>query len=279
VRVLRENRSGATSDDHLVRLWLANRPESTQGVYAPVAVAFLQALPSGLVQATAADVIQWAETLQGEPATVARKVSTVKSLLSFAYRTGYVPFNVGRILQCRHAPNTLNERIVEEPTIAGLIDRASEGRDRTLVRFLYLSGCRLSEALHVRFCDIAPGGRVTVTGKGDRTRAILVPENIAADLQALRRPTDDDRAFVFKSYRGRRLDERDGRRVVSRAARKLDLKLSPHWLRHAHASHALDHGAPIHLVQRDLGHASVATTSKYLHARPQDGSSRFLPSV
>src|SRR6185295_9023148 len=53
-------------------------------------------------------------------------------------------------------------------------------------------------------------------------------------------------------------------------------KISPHWLRHAHASHALDHGAPIHLVQATLGHTSVATTSAYLHARPGDSSARFL---
>ena len=50
-----------------------------------------------------------------------------------------------------------------------------------------------------------------------------------------------------------------------------------HWLRHAHATHALEHGhAPIHLVQATLGHASVATTSKYLHARPTDSSARYL---
>jgi site-specific recombinase XerD len=52
--------------------------------------------------------------------------------------------------------------------------------------------------------------------------------------------------------------------------------VSPHWLQHAHGSHALDRGAPIHLVQATLGHASVATTGKYLHARPKESSSRFL---
>jgi integrase/recombinase XerD len=49
-----------------------------------------------------------------------------------------------------------------------------------------------------------------------------------------------------------------------------------HWLRHSHATHALERGAPIHLVQATLGHASVATTGRYLHARPTDSSSRFL---
>jgi integrase/recombinase XerD len=49
-----------------------------------------------------------------------------------------------------------------------------------------------------------------------------------------------------------------------------------HWLRHTHASHALDHGAPIHLVQATLGRASVATTGRYLHVRPNDSSARYL---
>jgi integrase/recombinase XerD len=53
--------------------------------------------------------------------------------------------------------------------------------------------------------------------------------------------------------------------------------VSPHWLRHAHATHALEHGhAPIHLVQATLGHASVATRRKYLHARPTDSAARSL---
>jgi hypothetical protein len=66
--------------------------------------------------------------------------------------------------------------------------------------------------------------------------------------------------------------------VRAAAARAgIALPVSPHWFRHAHASHALDRGAPIHLVQATLGHTSITTTGRYLHARPQDSSSRFLP--
>jgi len=65
--------------------------------------------------------------------------------------------------------------------------------------------------------------------------------------------------------------------IPPQAARAgLDPAVSAHWLRHAHASHSLDRGAPIHLVQATLGHASVATTGKYLHARPSDSSARYL---
>jgi site-specific recombinase XerD len=68
-------------------------------------------------------------------------------------------------------------------------------------------------------------------------------------------------------------------RLVKQAAARAGISTatSAHWLRHAHASHALDRGAPVSLVQATLGHASVATTGRYLHARPNDSSARYLP--
>ena len=99
-------------------------------------------------------------------------------------------------------------------------------------------------------------------------------------LTALRGDAADD-APVFRSARGGQLDGSAVWRVVKTAAVRAGLPegTSPHWLRHSFASHALDNGAPLPLVQAGLGHASVATTSKYLHARPNDGAGRFLPTM
>ena len=83
---------------------------------------------------------------------------------------------------------------------------------------------------------------------------------------------------MFRSRKGGALTARQAQRLVEAAAKRAGLRasVSPHWLRHAHATHALERGAPIHLVAATLGHASVATTGKYLHARPTDSSSRYL---
>src|ERR1700680_491265 len=84
---------------------------------------------------------------------------------------------------------------------------------------------------------------------------------------------------VFASRKGGgHLDRSQVLRIVQQAARRAGIrrKVSPHWFRHAHASHAMDRGAGIHLVQATLGHASITTTGKYLHARPKDSSARFL---
>ncbi len=104
------------------------------------------------------------------------------------------------------------------------------------------------------------------------------------EIQALRGTAGPDEP-VFRSRNTKKahndgaLDTRQLGRIVKAAAKRagLDEDVSPHWMRHAHASHALDRGAPIHLVRDTLGHESAATTSRYLHARPDDSSSRFLP--
>jgi integrase/recombinase XerD len=96
-------------------------------------------------------------------------------------------------------------------------------------------------------------------------------------LAGLRGPAGED-GPVFVSRKGGRLDPSAVHRVVKAAIQPADLgpAVSAHWLRHAHASHALDRGAPVHLIQATLGHSSVATTGHYLHARPTDSSARYL---
>jgi integrase/recombinase XerD len=153
-------------------------------------------------------------------------------------------------------------------------------RNRALLRLAYAGGLRVSELVGLAWRDLQPrddAGQVTVFGKGGKTRTVLLSAATWAELVALRKDAGADDP-VFRSRRGGHLDPRQVRRIVLGAARRagLEAKVSPHWLRHAHASHALDRGAPVHLVAATLGHASIATTGKYAHARPSDSSSRYL---
>ena len=147
-----------------------------------------------------------------------------------------------------------------------------------------LSSARLSvtqiAALSRR--DLRPrtdGGQVTVFGKGDKMHVVLLPSPIWRELLRFRQGAGLD-APVFPSSRrgGGHLHPTAIERIVCKAAQRagVDGKVSPHWLRHSHATHALERGAPIHLVQATLGHASVATTGRYLHARPTDSSAKYL---
>lgn len=105
-----------------------------------------------------------------------------------------------------------------------------------------------------------------------------MPQSVWTALMSLRGDAKEDHP-VFLSRKGGHLHESQIWRIVRKASERagIDKDVSCHWLRHAHASHALDRGAPIHLVQATLGHSSVATTGRYLHARPSDSSGNYLP--
>ncbi len=121
-------------------------------------------------------------------------------------------------------------------------------------------------------------GQVTVYGKGGKTRHVLLSSGTWDALIAIRGEAGDDDP-VFVSRTGGPLSRAQAFRIVRAAAKRVgvDQDVSPHWLRHAHASHALDRGAAVHLVQATLGHSCVATTGRYLHARPR-AARNTLPS-
>jgi len=119
---------------------------------------------------------------------------------------------------------------------------------------------------------------LTIYGKGGKTRIVLLSPKMWKELLTLDEQRDPNTP-IFKSRKKKgHLIPTQIHRIVRSAAKRAGMtkKVSPHWLRHAHASHALDRGAPIHLVQATLGHSSIATTGKYLHARPSDSSSNFI---
>ena len=260
-----------------MHLWLKGRPPSTVRVYQPVGAEFVKwiAKRGGLKSCTASAALRWAEMQGGKDATRARLVATVKSLLTFAWRTGYAEENVGRVLRCVKVADQLHERIIDEETVARMIGAAPEGRDKALVRLFYSSGVRISEALGLRWVDVGEG-IIHVIGKGRKTRSVKVPRVITDALLALRAEGEEPKARVFKAVGRSTWGDRRARQAIYDIANSIGVKLSPHYFRHAHASHAIDHGAPITLVQHDLGHANVATTSKYLHVKPNQGASDYL---
>ncbi|WP_345772051.1 tyrosine-type recombinase/integrase [Azospirillum formosense] len=271
----------ATSDDQLVALWLHGRGRHTRRAYAADAAAFRAAVGTPLRAVTLGALQAFADTLAGRaPASRARALSAVKSLLAFAHRLGYLPFDVGAAVAVPPVKGTLAERILDEAAVHRLLALEPTPRNQVLLRLLYAAGLRVSELCGLTWRDAQPrdgAGQLTVFGKGGKTRVVLLSAGTWAALQGLRGTAAAD-APLFRSRKGGALDPSAVGRVVKAAARRagLDERLSAHWLRHAHASHALDRGAPIHLVQATLGHASVATTGRYLHARPSDSSARYL---
>src|ERR1039457_5390787 len=219
------------------------------------------------------------------PISRMRTLAAVKSLFSFCCRTRYLPANPAAELALPPYEQRLAERIIAEEDVQRVLAVDMPLRDQVLLQLLYTAGLRVSEACGLRWRNLSArgdAGQITVFGKNGRTRAVALPPEVWKMLNKLQKSAETGTP-VFASRSGQPLDRGRVRVILREAAEKAGVagktpQISPHWLRHAHASHALDHGAPIHLVQATLGHSSVATTSLYLHARPGDSSARFLSS-
>ena len=263
------------SDETLLRLWLDGRSLHTQLAYAADVRGMLATVNKPIGTVTLADLQDWTNSIPMTalaPASRARKIGAVKSLLSFAEKTGVLPFNVGAALRVPPVKNVLAERILEEAEIIRLIALETNKRNHALLRLGYLAGLRVSEICGLRWRDAKRrpgGGQITVFGKGGKTRVVVLPGGIWKELVELRGEAGDDDP-VFRSQKGGPLDRSQVHRVVKAAAARAGLSpaVSCHWLRHGHISHALDRGAPAHLVQATVGHSDLRTTSKYAHARP-----------
>lgn len=261
-------------DDSVIQMWLHGRSPHTRRCYVydinrfrAFVIVPLALVPLHMIQG-------WADQLTGATRTRNRAMMAVKSLYSFAHKLGYLPFNTAAALKANRVDAGVRaERILSQDEIHRMLDLET-GRNKTMLRFLYASGLRVAELTSLTWRDFTPldsGGVVTVTGKGNKTRAINIPEPVWSEVMALRGDaTHDDRPFG--------LHQTTVWGIVSRAAKRagIDKSVSTHWLRHGMASHALDNGAPIALVQRQLGHANLTTTGQYLHARPSDAAGKYL---
>ena len=276
-----------TADAFFVRSWLLEKSENSRNAYARIAREYLTfTAPRTLRQTALSDLQNFLQVKSHHAkATQAQARAVLKSLYSFAVRTGYLTANLGAFLKSVRLESKLTERYLTEDEVRAMIRSAELPRDRALLRLLYAAGLRVSECVGLSWEDIQPRGEgalLKITGKGDKVRVVAIPSTTWEDLRALRTPEmRDGHAVFFPNYAdSRRLSARQVVNIVKRAAFLAGIAkaVSPHWLRHAHASHALDRGAPIHLVQATLGHASIATTGKYLHARPDESSGSYLDS-
>jgi integrase/recombinase XerD len=279
--------AGVDTDAQLVALWLAQRPEATRRAYAAdLAWWRRHGLPLDLRALRLAHIqlaLELGKAAGGRPASFARRVAALRSLLAWGHRVGYLTLDVGALVRPGRVPVELAERILEPDEIARLLAAAGDAprqgaRNHLLIRIAYVAGARVAELCgldwaHVHASDDG-GAILTLHGKGGQTRHVWVTPATWRELQDFQAPRSGP---IFRAQTGKRLSVRDAERLVEAAAKRAKLgKVSPHWLRHAHATHALERGAPIHEVAAQLGHASVSTTSRYLHVRPGPGSARWL---
>lgn len=275
----------AESDEQVIALWLHGKSAHSRRAYAADVTRLQVALPKPLAEITLGELQQFADSLSALSANSRKRIlSAVKSLLSFGQRVGYLRFNVGAALRAPSAKQTLAERILSESEVHSMIALTPKARDQLLLRLLYASAGRVSEVCALTWADVQPNGdsgQLTFFGKGGKTRAVKLSKATWVALLAYRaRRTSDVHASdpVFVGQKGGPLSAGQVRRIVAAAARRAGIAghVSPHWLRHSHASHALERGAGVALVRDTLGHSSLAITSMYTHAKPNESSALHL---
>ena len=217
------------------------------------------------------------------PSTVRRRAAALRAFYRFAFAEGLIDLDVASLLelprQARRLPDTLDTAAVERLLLAPDETTPAGIRDRALLELLYACGLRISEAVGLDLDDVSrEGAYVRVVGKGDRERLVPIGEPA---LDAIARYVDEVRPFevrdrrtptdrggpLFLSGRGARLGRQTAWTAVRAAAARAGITghVSPHTLRHSFATHLLEGGADLRVVQELLGHASISTTQLYTH--------------
>jgi len=212
--------------------------------------------------------------------SVARKISAAKSLFKFLLRRGYVSSNPMTLVRTpklpRKIPHYLEEHEIEMLLKAPHGDDMFARRDRAILETLYSTGLRASELVSLDVSSLNfSEGTARVVGKGTKERMVFFGKYA---IEAIRKylPLRDDvvgskSGPLFINKLGTRLTTRSLQRVIEKYIMEtgLSAKTTPHTLRHTFATHLLNNGADIRLIQELLGHSSIATTQIYTHLSPE----------
>jgi integrase/recombinase XerC len=205
-----------------------------------------------------------------EPVSVARKLAAVRSWFRFLRRRGVVDRNPAQQIRSPRLPRKLVSFLPIDETVALMDARhpRGTGRDVAIVELLYASGLRVSElaGLDLRDVDLAEM-TVRVLGKGRKERIVPFGEAAARALRGYLAARGPAGGAVFLNRRGGRLTVRTVHTIVRRQARAAGIvrRVSPHTLRHTFATHLLDSGADLRMIQELLGHDRLSTTQRYTH--------------
>lgn len=233
--------------------------------------------------------------------TIRRKLASLRTFFRHMQKTGAIIDNPFVMLHgpkaAKNIPRTLSvadiDNLIAQPYKdyrAKLINSFVFARDVAMFEFLYSTGCRISEAISVKWGMIGwHDGRVVVTGKGRKDRLVILGSKALAALSRLKSEMQSKDpssvgmdADVFLSDRKEKISARFVERRMKKylAEAGLPTDLSPHKLRHSFATHLLDAGADLRSVQEMLGHSSLSTTQIYTHVsigRLQDAYAKAHP--
>lgn len=212
--------------------------------------------------------------------TVARRVASLRSFFHFCCRRGHLGWNPAVLVATPKLPKPLPRHLTVDQAFQLLATPQGDGplvlRDRAILELFYASGIRLGELCGLTVEDVNVDQRlVKVTGKGNKERIVPVGRPAAEALSAylavretLKREKGSlHRGPLFLNHRGERLSPRGVERILEKYLRQSGMgkAITPHGLRHSFATHLLQAGADLRVIQELLGHARLTTTQRYTH--------------
>ncbi len=235
----------------------------------------------GLQQARRHDLMEfiaWRVRKGALPRSTARQLSSIRRFYGYLVREERIPEDPSARIEMpsigRPLPKSLTEREVEALLAVPDPGKPLGMRDRTMLELLYATGLRVSELVQLTLSQLNPRqGVLLITGKGDRQRLVPVGEEamewLRRYLRGARREILRGRATegLFPTRRSDVMTRQAFWHIIKRYARRAGIgkDLSPHTLRHAFATHMLNHGADLRVVQMLLGHSDLSTTQIYTH--------------
>lgn len=210
-----------------------------------------------------------------KPSTLARKISSLKHFFSYLVENGIIKENPARSYSAprisRYHPDYLSPGEIDRIIKAVDPESKEAARDRAIIELLYGSGLRLSELINLKTGDVEfEAGFLRIVGKGNKQR--LVPmggyardalERYLEHRQAIKR--DEDTSIVFLNRFGKRFSRVGLWKIIKKLVLRADIakRVTPHTFRHSFATHLLEGGADLRVVQEMLGHADISTTEIY----------------
>ncbi len=241
----------------------------------------LDLAPENLDRGVALDFLTWCrEERLHHPATVARRASFLRLFFAWLHDEHHIPFNpLAKLLPLKkpkNIPRPLSEEQIRQVLRSPAVSEAEGLRARVLLELMYGSGVRISEACKLRLGSLLPehpgGPAAIVHGKGSKDRIIFLATPTAAWLERWldKRGPGGPEDPIFPGYRMKPLTVDTARHDILRYARAagLPFRFTPHQLRHSFATHLLEHGADIRVIQELMGHASLQSTEVYTKVSP-----------
>ncbi len=235
---------------------------------------------SHLLEATQADIQQYLAIKfpQSKPRSISRLIASMRRFYRYALRENSISSDPTLQIESpklpRSLPKSLNEQEVEDLLNAPNTGEAIGLRDRAMLELLYASGLRVSELVTINVNEVSTqDGVVRVTGKGSKTRLVPMGQEAADWIDKYLKQARPDILqkrlcdALFVTNRASAMTRQAFWYLIKRYALLAGISkhMSPHVLRHAFATHLLNHGADLRVVQMLLGHADISTTQIYTH--------------